>query len=321
MNEQAVTVLNDRITIRSQYFSLKDNTCTNKEWLQDILSKHYQGQSVYVEARDGENIRASGFLGLLDEFSIIFKIPPEQIFVETHDTNLESPFEFTHLPLGLFLGANKYIPAFERNLEEAKFIGCAIGRFTPTRLRLAYELDLAFPKDNFMIFQGRNCNIDSAFAELYRNEIDWFSQKKFDLDIVTNSPIGAVGFDSAYSNYPNIWNCYQIEVVIETDPVSDFWFTEKTAKCLATGKPFVLVNGYRSLQKLKDMGFETFQTEIDESYDESYTPTQRIDAIVNSLKELYTNKHRQDTIKQMYDIAQLNQEHYKTYVTSQGHNV
>ena len=69
------------------------------------------------------------------------------------------------------------------------------------------------------------------------------------------------------------------------------------------------------------MGFETFQTEIDESYDESYTPTQRIDAIVNSLKELYTNKHRQDTIKQMYDIAQLNQEHYKKYVTSQGHNV
>jgi hypothetical protein len=318
---QPITVTDAEIRIQAQHFSTKDNSCINKEILQDILSNQYTGQHVVIEAHDGEHIRASGFLALMAEFSMIFKIPLPSILVETHDTGLESPFEFKYLPLGLFLGANKYISKFEHNLDAAKFVGTAIGRFTTVRLRLAYELDQAFPDDTYIIFQGRPRENITLFEDLYQKEMYWFTNKQFDLDVKTTSPIGAVGFDDAYRNYPNIWNQYQIEAVAETDPVSNFWFTEKTAKCLATGKPFVLVNGFKSLEKLRSMGFFTYDSVIDESYDEEPTPTCRINAIVQSLKELYNSTDKDKRIQQMYKVAQKNIDIYRQYVKDQGHDV
>jgi hypothetical protein len=320
MIQQAIEITKNKILIRAQYFSTKDNSCINKEWLQDILSTHYKDQQIVIEATDGEHIRASGFLGLIAEFSMIFKIPLESILVRTHDTTLTSPFEFEYLPLGLFLGAEKFIPEFEKNLEGAKFVGCAIGRFTPARLRLAYELDQAFPDDNFMIFQGRPQGTE-PFAKLFADELEWFSTHQFDQDIQSKSPVGSIGFDDAYRSYPNIWNRYQIEAVIETDPVSDFWFTEKTAKCLATGKPFVLINGFHSLDRLKAMGFFTYSTAIDESYDLEATPSDRIRKVVKSLKKLYTSADKDKRIKKMYEMAEKNIDIYRRYVKSQGHNV
>lgn len=319
--KQPITITDKEICIQAQYFSTKDNSCVNKEILQDVLSNNYRGQIIQIEAHDGEHIRASGFLAIMAEFSMIFKIPLDRIMVETHDTGLDSPFEFKHLPLGLFLGANKYIPEFKKDTTDAKFIGLAVGRFTPVRLRLAYELDQAFPGDTYMIFQGRYWSEEKTFKDLYQKELEWFKNKKFDQDIVSVSHIGAVGFDDAYRNYPNIWNQYQIEAVIETDPVSDFWFTEKTAKCLATGKPFVLINGYKSLEKLRSMGFFTYGIGINESYDEEPTPTCRINAVVKSLKELYNSPDKEQKIQQMYRIAEKNISIYQQYVRDQGHDV
>lgn len=317
MSTQAITVTDKQITIRTQYFSTKDNSCVNKEWLQDILSNYYQGQTILIEAHDGENILASGFLSLINEFSAIFQIPAESIQIETHDTAIDWPYTVKHLPLGLFLGANKYIPKFERNLADARFVGCVVGRFTPTRLRLAYELDRAFPDNNYMIFQGRYHHNSQPFRELFKEELEWFESHKFEQDIVSPSPIGAVGFEKSYSNYPNIWNQYLIEAVIETDPVSNFWFTEKTARCLATGKPFVLINGFRSLEKLRAKGFFTYGASLDESYDHELTPALRIKAVVKSLKELYNSADRDEKIKQMYKIAERNQDIYQQYVKEQ----
>lgn len=321
MSDQAITITDTEIFIQAQYFYRTDNTCAHKDVLADMFSTRYTGQQIRVRANDGENLIASGLLTLIYEFTQLLDIDPEMVTIETHDTKLEQPFVFKYLPLGLFLGADKFIPKFKHNLTEAKFAGLVVGRFNIDRLRLAYELDLAFPDDNYMIFQGRPRADMNPFTELYQQEMSWFTNKQFDSDITTASPVGSVGFDEAYRNYPNIWNQYQIEVVAETDSVSSFWFTEKTAKCLATGKPFVLLNGNSTLARLKEMGFETFSAVIDESYDEKYLPAHRTHAIVNSLKDLYNSDNKSEKIAEMYRIAERNQEHYKKYVTSQGHDV
>lgn len=317
MNTQPIRVTDSDIYIESRYFCNKDNTSANKEILADILAKHYRGQDITVLAGDGENHLASGLMTLIAEFCAIFDIDYDKVTFETHDATLTEPFNFRHLPLGLFLSTGRLIPEFERNLVDPKFVGTAIGRFTPTRLRLAYELDQAFPDDTYMVFQGKTWFNGEPFQEIYKTEIEWFRNANFNHDIASPSPIGAVGFDLACANYPNIWNQYQIEAVIETDPVSNFWFTEKTAKCLATGKPFVLINGYRSLARLREMGFFTYGSVIDESYDECYLPTQRIEAVVNSLKTLYNSKDRDAQIQQMYEIARKNQDIYRQYVKDQ----
>lgn len=320
MTRQAITITENEILIRAEHFSSKDNSCLNKEWLMDVMSTHYCDQLIRITADDGENLQASGFLKFFEELCNIFKIETDLVVVETHDTNLTQPFDFKHLPMGLFLGANKFLAEIKKDFSNSKFVGAVIGRFTPTRMRLAYELDRAFDKDTYLIFQSRAWWYHEPFTDVYKDELAWFKQRRFDQDM-KGSASGAIAPIEAYKHYHQVCNNYFIEVISETDPVSNFWFTEKTGKCLAAGKPFLLVNGTGSLSKLRELGFETFSSVIDESYDQESTPTMRIKAIVNSLQTLYNSPNKLDKIAKMYNIAERNIAHYRAYVTSQGHDV
>jgi hypothetical protein len=142
--------------------------------------------------------------------------------------------------------------------------------------------------------------------------------KTFDTDLQSPSVSGTIDWVASCKSYPNVWNKYQIEIVSETDALSDFWFTEKTAKCLSTGKPFVLVAGRGSLARLKSMGFYTFSDIIDEEYDNELTPTRRINRLINSLKVLYNDPNKYEKVQNLYQIAQKNIEAYVEYSNTQS---
>ena len=58
-------------------------------------------------------------------------------------------------------------------------------------------------------------------------------------------------------------------LILESDVTRDvFFMTEKTIKPLLIGQPFVIYASQGFLQHLKDLGFETFGTLWDESYDQ-----------------------------------------------------
>jgi hypothetical protein len=205
-------------------------------------------------------------------------------------------------------------------LPNSKFVGTMLGRFSPTRLRLAYELDTAFPTDNFITFQAQHSVVENNLRnvhELYTPEIGWFKTKTFDRDLVSSHHMGMIDWHTSNATYYNISNNYQIEVISETDSFSDFWFTEKTARCLAIGKPFVLVAGPRSLARLQEFGFTTFGSIIDESYDAELTPTLRIKRLISALTELYNKPNRHELLAQMYALANTNIEKYKEFVSNQ----
>ena len=321
MSKQAIAITDTDIVILAEYFAIKDNTCANKEWLLDIFSTHYTNQHITVNADDGENLTASGFLEFLETVCEIFDIDKKSVVINTHNPRLTDPFTFNIKTLGVFVSAGNFIPKFEKDTSQAQFVGSIIGRFTPTRMRLSYELDQTFLGDAYIVFQSQCWWHHESFTETYQKEQEWFANRTFDTDLVSTARSGRIPPSDALQKYPNCWNHYQIEVVCETDPFGDFWFTEKTAKPLATGKPFMLVSGPNSLERLKEMGVETFGSVIDESYDQEPTPTKRIQAIVNSLQMLYNDTNRSKKISEMYRIAERNQEHYKKYAKSQGHNV
>lgn len=321
MHKQAVTISDTDIVILAEYFAIKDNTCANKEWLLDIFSTQYHNQKITVNADDGENLQSSGFLEFLENVCDIFDIDKKSVVVNTHNPSLAEPFTFKPKTLGVFVSSERHIPKFEKDISQAQFIGTIIGRFTPTRMRLAYELDQTFANDAYIIFQSRVWWHHEPFTEAYQKELAWFAAKTFDVDLVSTARSGRIPPDDAFQYYPNCWNHYQIEAVCETDPFGDFWFTEKTSKPLVTGKPFVLVSGSGSLKRLQEMGFETYSSVIDESYDDEKTPTKRIYAIVNSLKELYNSSNRSERIAKMYCIAERNQEHFRQYANTKGYDV
>ena len=132
--------------------------------------------------------------------------------------------------------------------------------------------------------------------------------QKFDVDLIYSDTLNtnAVNWQDSYSSYHNIWDKFDIEIIAETDTNTNYWFTEKTGRCLATGKPFLLLAGTGSLKTLQDFGFKTFNEVLDESYDNEKSSIRRINKIILSLMELYQSSNRNNKINRMYEIAQHN---------------
>jgi len=304
-----VTVTDSVIYIDTQYLLHKDFSMEGKEFLIDIFGKYYAGQRIHTVSIDGENLEHTGFIAFLEYLCDIFNIDHSRVTVENISG---STGKFKHIlrPLSIFYQVKQYLPEeLNQDLQNAKFVGTSLGRFSPARLQLAYQIDKIFPTDNYTIFQTPIREVErylSKYSNLYSDELEWIRQHQFESDLRGNSLNGTVGWETACAHYGNIWNKYCIEIVSETDVLSNCWFTEKTARCLATGKPFVLVAGQGSLSSLHNMGFKTYSDLIDESYDLAAVPARRIDKMLESLRCLYQDPDRSNKLNIMYDIAKHN---------------
>ena len=316
MKEQGITVTDTEIVILGQFFIHKDYSITRKDILFDILAKQYAGQKIIVRLWDGENPDFSGFEAFMKYVCDKVQIPYINVTFESHSPNI-ADFNSIQLKLGIFISVNQYLPKeFNRDLTSAKFVGCLLGRYNLSRLRLAYELDTAFANKTFITFQPDVKFIATQldhFGGQYQRELNWLKNKTFDKDLTSQHYMGMIDWYDACRSYGNVWNRYQIEVVSETDSISNFWFTEKTANCLATGKPFVLVSGQYSLHRLREMGFVTFNSILDESYDTEPNPYKRIVRLTSALKELYNSPSRAEKLQELYHLASKNIELYRKY--------
>lgn len=316
MKEQGITVTESEIVILGQFFVHKDYSITRKDILLDIMANRYAGQHVVVRLWDGENTDFSGFETFIKFICDKVGIPYTSVTFESHSPNI-ADFNSVQLKLGIFISVNQYLPTdFDRDLSGAKFAGSLLGRYTLNRLRLAYELDQSFPNDTFITFQPDVNFIKQQlehFNTQYHDELDWIETKVFDKDLTSSHYMGMIDWYDACRSYGNVWNKYQIEVVSETDSIDNFWFTEKTANCLATGKPFVLVSGQYSLHRLREMGFVTFNSVLNEAYDGARTPYDRIKQLTSALDQLYNSPSRAEELKELYRLASQNIELYRNY--------
>ena len=91
-------------------------------------------------------------------------------------------------------------------------------------------------------------------------------------------------------------------VVAETNYHEGYvFFTEKIAKPILAKKPFVIVGNPGSLALLHKLGFKTFDTIIDESYDSILTLNTRIEKIAQLMKQLPTGGY-QEIVDHNYDV-------------------
>jgi hypothetical protein len=103
---------------------------------------------------------------------------------------------------------------------------------------------------------------------------------------------------------------YQIEIIIETTTRGQGWFTEKTTKCLASGKPFLLYGTPGQLEKLRSMGFCTFDGIINENYDNIKDDEDRFDAIQDEIRRLASIENRSKLLLDLKEIAIYNKNNY-----------
>jgi hypothetical protein len=76
--------------------------------------------------------------------------------------------------------------------------------------------------------------------------------------------------------------------------------TEKTFKPIAFRHPFIVWGQIGTLQRLKELGFETFENLFDESYDTIPNPQQRLNVIVNNISNFKKQPYDQTTLEKLH---------------------
>lgn len=94
-----------------------------------------------------------------------------------------------------------------------------------------------------------------------------------------------------------MYNSARFNIVVETDIAwqNSFLLSEKTVKVLLTGMPFVSVSTPNFLVNIRSLGFETYHSLWDESYDQETDWLKRFDKIVdlcNNLCDFDWQAHR-----------------------------
>jgi hypothetical protein len=115
-----------------------------------------------------------------------------------------------------------------------------------------------------------------------------------------------------FRNVQNLYNTAAVAIESETymETFLDYnpGITEKTIRPLIMGNPFLVYNNRGTLKTLRDMGFETFGSIIDESYDDIASPQHRWEAILEQVKQLSTVDPTV-LLGKVNDVLEHNQEH------------
>lgn len=149
-------------------------------------------------------------------------------------------------------------------------------------------------------------NLFGVYKSSFLDEIDDGIQETIDNTTLVNGYANTTthlkgNFVSQHISEPIMENSWY-SVVAETVTNNDcFFVTEKTAKPLMAGRPFIMLGGQHYLKRLRSLGFKTFAPVIDESYDEIADEQNRIVAAFKSFQQL----SRQDPITVKYKISDV----------------
>lgn len=134
-------------------------------------------------------------------------------------------------------------------------------------------------------------NFFGKYSSSFIEKINDPAQKQIDeqLKLGTHEPTATRSGDyfvSQHISKPIMENSW-ITIVAETVSNNDcFFVTEKTAKALMAGRPFIILSGRHALKNLRSLGFRTFSPVINENYDDISNEKSRMQAAFKSFVEL-----------------------------------
>lgn len=200
-------------------------------------------------------------------------------------------FDFDCL-LGTGKPARKYIyfKFLENNLLSNSLVSL-------TRLRKAWEEESFFKQYFPDVF---NTEYIEQYGNIESYRSPWLGQVEMDdyeptgnLDglfrNILEGNINDTSYNSrAYTLPTSIYNATKYSIVCETFQDKIFNPTEKLAKPIIAKRIFVVFSCHNFLKHLRNMGFKTFDSIIDESYDSIEDTKQRFDMVFEQVKYLST---------------------------------
>jgi len=111
----------------------------------------------------------------------------------------------------------------------------------------------------------------------------------------------------------DIYQCTRYSIVAETETSNNWsFFTEKIAKPILAKRLFLVCSGQYYLRNLRKLGFQTFDSVIDESYDIEPNLNKRMELLLDQVHLLCA----QDPIKIQQQIAPIVEHNFSVMVNS-----
>jgi hypothetical protein len=130
-------------------------------------------------------------------------------------------------------------------------------------------------------------------------------------DRLLNNNTGWINYDRAY-DFIHLYDNIFLDVVCETmHQGRTFYLTEKMARPLLTGTPFVVFGPRNYLQNLRRLGFKTFDSVWDEGYD-SHDDSDRLHQMEKLLDQIakFSLADMNTILKHIQDILEHNKRTY-----------
>jgi hypothetical protein len=206
-----------------------------------------------------------------------------------------------------------YMEKFLRNQSKLNKFICLLRR--PHVHRIALFTDMFEFKDEGILTLGKGDYVNN-FLNLEQNFLQKFPDKEksllkikhllpyeYDVNLSKDNPTHDNQIEKYFDSY--------LHIVSETyflNNEEQIFFSEKIFKPVIFFQPFILFSQAGSLQEFKKLGFKTFETFIDETYDDIKDDRDRYDAALKStLKFINQDKkiiHKQ--VRDMYPILMHN---------------
>ena len=283
--------------------------------LRDVINT----RTVRFISHETEPFRMVAFDRVLEHVATTMALTKDRLILDTYDhvPRFETPWATVNTRPSTSLKAVLHdveVVKCVRN-PNARLFGGFFGRFTPHRFLMAYFLETEMSHHSVVAFQPKLEWAEYEFESVKKwfvKELDWLRSRQETNATIEGGYNGRVDGFNCLPDYHNIFPLYHIEVVLETNVYECGWWTEKTAKCLVSGKPFILLGTSGQLVELKRLGFKTFDPWINESYDSETNPEKRFDMIKDEIRRIasLSSNDRQKMLDEINAVADYNRNNY-----------
>jgi hypothetical protein len=316
-----VFINDNKIVINLDHFVLTYYINSNFEYL---LAAVYH-EVVQSPEKDIEIIAAvqtpltlAPFAAIIDTLSEVSGLPPSRIHIKTRHRTFVHPKATT-----VVLNDNDFFWIAKETIKEIshlqfeydtdpKLFGALFGRCSFPRLDLAYYLDTCYRDHSVITFHATPKHIEDCMwgiGTVFDKHAKWAkSWCNPDHSSRRENEMGSVNFPQNLRTWPDLWGKYYIDIVVETDYHNTWDWTEKTWKCLASGKPFIHMSGPDTLHEIRRLGFKTFDPWINESYNLEPHAWRRLDLIKKEIARLASldQTTQQTLVGSLLEIADFN---------------
>jgi hypothetical protein len=298
----------------------------NPEQVKQLLDASVGHDITLDLGAEGAGLTALGITAMVEQHCVNNSIDPATVCIANWPNAVESvPFRRAFIPRAshfFWMSQRYWLDAIPESNHE-HVLGLFVGRITPSRAAMLYDLYNKYPTQTLFSLMKNVASgpapIDEWIADDQKQKFNqWWQQ----------CPVHSIDQHQIDDQYNPVYNTnasllehyhrFDIEIVAETYALGTTFFpTEKTVRPIMAARPIIVYGPQGYLQRLHDLGFETYHELWDESYDQ-YSGFERWQHMKQTINTVMTAANRHSITQAAHTIAVRNRQHLETVIERFG---